>query len=876
MSILSPDILAGFLVEARGYIHNLRGILAESQGAPDPESLQELYVQVFTLHGAAVMLELDEVAALASAAEAMLEERLEKRRTLTKKNQQMLASTLNRIEKHIKALTPPEVESPAETDAPGGIGPPSVSLELQEIFALEAQEHNQTIQNGLERLRKDPADTETLSEVRRATHTLKGAAAAVGFEDISRLAHLMEDLIERFLEGGETLTAEATALLFDSADTLEALVEPEESQEARARVGSFDARFAEFLGEASTSPAPVVPPTVTSGEAEPPQARAPEGLLRIALPDIDQLINRVGEIVINHAAFEGQLGTLDDLLVELDHATRRLRRVTHDIDSQIATSPLGTTDSQGSSFEAFDPLELERYTLLHQLMRELEEVTADTDGVNKELQILADDLDAALTRERRLTAELQDGLMATRLVSFHEIETRLRRTVRRAARDLDKEVELELVGFETEVDKTILDALVDPLMHMLRNAVDHGIEEPAVRKAAGKPPTGQIALHVSRARGRVLLKMSDDGAGIDLDQVRERGVAAGLLAEGPHPGEDRLLGLLFEEGFSLAKTVTQTSGRGLGLNIVRRAVRGLQGTVRVETVPGRGSTFDISVPITLAITRALFIRSGDQEYAVPLEQISAVLRLPADTLDGLSADGILHHEGRALSTYDLSTFGDLPETSSQTQRYGLVVESGERATAMLTDGLVGTREAVIKSLGTHLRRVHGISGATIAGDGRVVLILDVIELIESEHGTYQWADASPPKAPEFPTSDGLHVLVVDDSLSVRRVVCSFLVRAGWQATPAKDGIEALEKLAALRPDVALVDIEMPRMNGYELLSRIKSEPKWQDIPVVFLTSRSAAKHRERATQLNVDGYMVKPYREEELLQELRRVTEKEA
>lgn len=871
MSTLTPDILTGFLAEAQGYLDALHEALAGGDDTPGQDHIQEIHRLIHTLGGAAAMLDLPEVAALATSAEKHLDPLLEGDNGLSDKIRGKLTTAVEDIEQRLKALADsnggPAAEPPMQAPPQTSDLPP----ELLEIFVLEAQEHSKVIHDGLERLRKDATDTATLSEVRRATHTLKGAAAAVGIELIARLAHQMEDLTEGFLEREEALTPEATDLLLDSADALEEMIEPQEDDSGSALLESIDERYAKLLGAAYT-PFPVpLPSAEPEGEAPPRQHLRSEDLLRIPLADIDQLINRVGEIVINRAAFEGHLGSLDELLVALGHSTRRLRQVAQDIDTQVEATPMAGVGDH-DTYEIFDPLELDRYTLLHQLARELEEVAADTGNVNSDLHLLADEFDATLIRERRLTTELQDGLMATRLVTFREIETRLRQTVRRAAHDLDKSVELILVGFDTEVDKTILNALVDGLMHMLRNAVDHGIEPPEAREAAGKPPTGQITLRMSRERGRAVISLSDDGAGIDLKAVLKHAVEAGLIGKEETPDQEELLNVLFEEGFSLAEQVTQTSGRGIGLNIVQRAVRSLQGTVRISTSSGRGTTFTISVPVTLAITRALFVGSGQQVFAVPLEQIASVMRLPASARDEFQEEGILRSEGRVLSVYELAAFTQEQVADVEAQRYGLVVESGGQPTVVLVDTLVGTREAVIKSLGTHLRRVHGIAGATITGDGHVVLILDLPELIGSEDASPWVADASPPNAWQKPQSGKLHVLVVDDSLSVRRVVCSFLERSGWQATSAKDGIEALDGMATMRPDVALVDIEMPRMNGYELLSRMRADANLQDIPVVFLTSRSATKHRERAGQLGVDGYLVKPYREDELLEELIRVT----
>jgi chemosensory pili system protein ChpA (sensor histidine kinase/response regulator) len=873
MGTLSTDILAGFVAEARGYVASVRGALNNwEDSSPGSHPLQDIHRQVQVLGSSAEMLGVAEVAALANPVASKLSSLIEAGADLSQKERGEFVETLDQIEVHLSAVVgngdqppesiPPE-RFPAATDLPA---------ELIEIFALEAKEHSQTIHVGLEHLVKDAADSDALRDIRRATHTLKGAAASVGVDTIACIAHAMEDMIDRCLEDAAPLSATGLELMLDSADALDGLIEPEQYEDTDALLKSVDERFLELLGDAYTPLSkPEATPTPDNGAGHSASERA-ENWLRLPLDNVDRLINRVGEMVINRAGFERHISALNDLLTELDGSSKRLRRVTSDIDAQIESTVWTEARDQGPYDSSFDPLELDRYTLLHQLTRELAEVTGDTININAELHFLAGDLDGTLTHERRLATELQDDLMGVRLVSFRELEMRLRRTARRAARDLGKSVDLVLAGFETKVDKTILNALADPLMHLLRNAIDHGVESPEVRTAAGKPATGLVTLKVSRERGRIIVNMSDDGHGIPLSQVRERAIALGMLGRNETPDSKQLLNLLFKEGFSLAEKVTQTSGRGVGLDIVRRAVRQLQGTVWLDSREGRGTTVTITVPVTLAITRALFVHSNDQTFAIPIEQISGVLRLQPEMLDEIRDQDSLHHGGSVYSVYNLATFARGLETAVNLEHYGLMIETGGQGAMMLIDSLHGIHEAVVKSLGTHLRRVHGISGATIAGNGQVVLILDPVEILTADRP--QPRVDGPQPAVDVLRVSAPHVLVVDDSISVRQVVCSFLERVGWQTTSAKDGIEALEKLSSIRPNVALVDIEMPRMNGYELLSRIKSDASFEGLPVVFLTSRSAVKHRERAQQLDVDGYLVKPYREDQLLEELTRVMRK--
>ncbi|HEX3049900.1 MAG TPA: hybrid sensor histidine kinase/response regulator [Aggregatilineaceae bacterium] len=844
-----PDLLTGFLTEAHSYLAEMQEALRI--GTLDPPRLQVIHQQATILSGATEMLGLEEVANLAAGVLTILALPLKNGHGLAAAECQKLVAALAQIEQELNRQADTQSEQ-AETSLP------DVPAELLEIFVLEAKEHNQAIQVGLEQIQQHPTDLHSLGELRRVTHTLKGAAASIGFVHIARLAHLMEELFERCLEQNQPLEREALDLLLDSVDVLENQLQP--GGALPTSLNALEGRYAELLKDNYPQPQSRAVSLPIPGLQTP----TTEDMLRLSLITMDRLINRVGELIINRAGLERQIGSFRNLLAELNLTTKRLRQIAHDIDEQVETNlPVRAVPSTDPTF---DPLELDRYSLLYQLVRELEEIAADTGDVNNQLHFLADDLDASLTYERRLTTDLQDGLLATRLVPFYELETRLRRTVNRTARTLSKNVELILTGFDTKVDKNILDGLADPLMHLLRNAVDHGIESPEIRHTRLKPAVGKVEIHVMRERGRVMVTLRDDGAGIDPKQIQQQAVRAGLLLPDVSPSHQQLLMLLFEDGFSLAETVTETSGRGVGLDIVRRAVSRLQGTVRVDSVLGQGTTFVITIPITMAITQALFIQCCRQQFAIPIEQVSAVLRLEPELLDELHREGVLHYEGRAMPAFDLADFVN-NEASRDEPRYGLVIEA-DRESIVLVDAMGGIHEAVVKSLGPHLRHVHGVIGATIAGDGSVTLILDLVEILAGKRPVAE------PVRHEVPGTTTPHVLVVDDSPSVRRVICSYLQRLGWQTTDAKDGVDALEKLVALHPDVALVDIEMPRMNGFELLERIKADPGLQSIPVVFLTSRSAAKHRERADQLHVDGYLVKPYRENELVEQLRRVTRK--
>lgn len=872
MDAVLDTLHKSFAAEAKGYVSTLRGELED--GKPQPEAVIKIFNQFQILAGGAQALQIDDVAEPASLAVQLLQPIVDEQADLSPAKTKKLNKWLDQIDAFLATIPEQNGNGSHEPKAP--VKPaPSFSDDLLTIFAQEAAEHGETIQAGLTRLQANIADQEAMRDVRRATHTLKGAAASVGIEPVAELAHLMEDLLEPFIEADAALPDEAVALLLETADAVDGLLASDADRNPAKLINVLIARYEQLPRpevELELPPMPDFSGGQTVTENRPAQTEA-ESAIKVPLKRVDQILNQVGEVAIGHSTLEGYVKGFQGLLVELDYSSRRLHRLARDIESQIEVVAQGQHDLIDVNDSHFDPLELDRYTTLYQLTRGLEEVAADTTNVNRELQDLSQVFDASLSRERRLTAEIQDHLMSTRMVPFNTIETRLRRTVRQTARDLGKNVDFALSGQDVLLDKTVLDALTEALLHLIRNGIDHGLESPEGRRAASKPDVGLLSLDIKRERGRTILRLSDDGAGIDPARVRQRALALGLITETQELNDERVIELLFEEDFSLAEKVTHTSGRGIGLNIVRRAIKLLQGTIRVESAVGKGTTFVLSVPVTLAVARTLTLKSGDGLFAVPLEQIAAVLRLTPEMLASNDDQGVIRHEGRAYSVFDLTGFTAPGFTEHSAQRYGLVIEYGDQATMVLVDGVMNIQETVIKSLGNHLRRVRGLSGATITGHGEVVLILDLIEIVSGGVVTVGAHSPSVPAEPRQPASN-LHVLVIDDSLSVRRAVCLTLEQAGWQTTTAKDGIEALEKLLEVKPDVALVDIEMPRMNGFELLARIRSDASLKMLPVVFLTSRASSKHRDRAHELGCDGYMVKPYRNQELLDELSRAAAK--
>jgi chemosensory pili system protein ChpA (sensor histidine kinase/response regulator) len=464
-----------------------------------------------------------------------------------------------------------------------------------------------------------------------------------------------------------------------------------------------------------------------------------------------------------------------------------------------------------------------------------------------------------------VVAEVQNGLMRTRMVPFQRHVQRLTRLARQAANEAGKKVELVVEGGSGEIDRQVLERMLPPFEHMLRNSIVHGIEAPAERLDAGKPETGTITMKLQREGAEVVIVVEDDGAGLNVPAIRAKARQMGLLRPDQELTDEQALQLILEPGFSTADRLTQQAGRGVGMDVVATEVKKLGGGLFIESTPGRGARFIIRLPFTLAITQALIVRVHDELFALPVATVEGVARLQRSEIERHLAEEqpTFNYGGNTYRFQHLGSFvgtgpSALPESDAALAV--ILVRAGEHSTALVTDELVGSREIVVKSVGPQIAAIRGISGATILGDGRIVVILDVGALVRSE-----WR-ARPTDAVARPTRDDrIFALVVDDSITVRRVTQRLLERNGMRVMTAKDGVEALALMQEHVPDVILLDIEMPRMDGYEVAAHVRNDARLADVPIIMITSRVGDKHRARAIELGVDDYLGKPYQESQLL-----------
>jgi chemosensory pili system protein ChpA (sensor histidine kinase/response regulator) len=607
-------------------------------------------------------------------------------------------------------------------------------------------------------------------------------------------------------------------------------------------------------------PAPPVPP------GREPVAGAERGeMARVSAELLDELLNHAGEVSITRARLEQQLGLVDFNLAELSRTVTRLKEQLRKLELETEAQVLHRHDQEADHRQGFDPLELDRYSSIQQYSRALAESASDVASLQQLLEGLVAETQNQLQLQARTVTELQNGLMRTRMVSFQRHVQRLARIVRQAAADTGKQAELVIEGAAGELDRQVLDRMLPPFEHLLRNAVVHGIEAPEERRARGKDATGRISLKLQREGSEVIVEVSDDGAGMNLAAIRSQGLARGLISEGQELTDDDVMQLVLEPGFTTASALTQQAGRGVGMDVVATEIKKLGGALHMDSRPGQGTRFTIRLPLTLAVSHALVVRTGDELYALPLPTIEGVVRLPREEaaahLRSESATfsyGEHRYRLQPLALYVGMEATPLPETDAAIPV--VLVRAGEHSTGLVADELIGSREIVVKPVGPQISSIRGISGATILSDGRVVIILDITALVRAE-----WRVRAAAPAPRERGDRRTFALVVDDSITVRRVTQRLLERNGMRVMTARDGADAMTVLGEHVPDVILLDIEMPRMDGYEVAAQVRADPRLREVPIIMITSRSGEKHRAHAIELGVDDYLVKPYQESQLI-----------
>ena len=792
-----------------------------------------------------------------------------------------------------------------------------IDADLFPIFAEEAQELLPLLESQVAAWQQDPALPGASTACMRTLHTFKGSARLAGAMRLGELAHRFESAIEALIAGHALVPVVALAGLGQRVDALMAAFETLSARhaggplsttaggpwialpvvpaggETRPAHGGPVVSPVDVPGPAGTDPDRVVAlPDGVAGTIDwsaflarpsaPPVPVAERGAvvnpqpLRVRAPLLDRLVNLAGEVSITRSRLEAEIGQIRGSLGDLTDNLERLNQQLHDVTLQADTQLESRKEAARAAAQAFDPLELDRYTRLQELTRMMAESVNDVATVRSALQRTLQTAEDELAVQGRLTRELQSDLLRTRMVEFESLSERLYRVVRLAAKETGRQVRFDIVGGSIEVDRGVLDRMNAAFEHLLRNCVTHGIETPEQRQAAGKDPTGSIVVSLEQEGNEVSVEIRDDGAGLDLPRIRARAVEMGLVAADATLSDQALMHLIFAPGLSTVAVLTEVAGRGVGMDVVKSDVQAMGGRIEVRSDAGRGTRFKLVMPLTTVVTQVVILRAGTRSIAVPSNLVELVQRLPADHIEQARRDGHYGYGGLQLPFYWLGALldggGSSLETMSARTLPLVIVRSAQQRIALHVDEVLGSHEVVVKNLGPQLSRLPGLAGMTLLASGVVALIYNPVALAavygEAAHRLMQGQPAAAPldgQARREPARPAPLILVVDDSLTVRRITKRLLEREGYRVALAKDGLEALDQLAGERPVVVLSDIEMPRMDGFDLLRNIRGDAALADLPVIMITSRIAQKHRDIAAELGASHYLGKPYSEEELL-----------
>ncbi len=761
-----------------------------------------------------------------------------------------------------------------------------IDSEMLEIFAMEAEDLLRNIGTALDQLSSDPEDRDALWDIRRNAHTFKGAAGIVGLKAPSALAHRVEDLLDHLAENELPATAEIYDLLNATTECLKAITSGDMTAQGSDRIAALYLQFdrtMESLRSQSTGQTAGVAAAEPFTEDERSTSRSvpTRSIIRVSLSKLDDIAKVVRDLVVSRSVFEQRLNEFGQQIEDLHNSTRRLQSTSSQLEIDFETSMISTYARQYSSpagssllaenFDQFDPLEFDRYTELHQRTRELAETTTDTYAIHNALDGIKENLGSLFETQRRLIEEMQEKLMRIRMVEFGSLTTRLHRAVRVTAEEEEKLTEVSVENQDQELDTQVLDALIEPLMHLLRNAVVHGIETPETRRLLGKPEAGQIRIRLLNEETHIVLKVSDDGRGIAASALKEKAILTGTISQQQADGmtDEDVLKLIFVPGLTTAERLSLSAGRGVGMSIVRESVESRGGTIDIETISQRGTTFTVRFPLPLAVTNVLHVRSGRSSYAVPVKLVRHIGDIePAKISNSPEGDVAELITGKYPVKY-LAEYTGWPRNERPAEYFTLLlIETSDLTCALMVDEIIKTEEVIIKPLGKPLDGTKGVLGAGVMANGETVPILDLPILLRSK------IDPRPTGSAFAVAPEKLCVMVVDDSPSVRHMTSKIIENAGWKVVTAKDGIEALELLRSdtPRPAVILTDVEMPRMDGYELVSAVETDEKLNGIPLVFITSRSGEKHRDKAVALGITNYLTKPFDEKELVDTVKRLT----
>lgn len=787
---------------------------------------------------------------------------------------------------------------------------PDLDPEMLSYFIPEAQEYLELLEANLLLLDKDPHNRELINQLFRTAHTLKGSAYTVGFRPIGDLVHHVEDFMGALRDGRLSLLPGHTDLMLSAIDVVRVLMRRDHSLVVSTRQRFNSARLElKRLETGAPSQPPSAEPTADVSttvaspqgrEEEPPGQEKSQGtksvedreVIRVSHARLERLMNLVGELVIGRGRLEQRLRVLEQLSQQVLGFKARLEESVQSFaDKHTFTyqeSPSSSTAGPvqpASAFGDFGSLELDKYDDFNILARRIGEVTADISESMSQLDGSILRAHEDMSQLQQLTLLMRDEIARARMVPIGTPFTRFRRAIREIARASNKEVALVTSGEQTEVDTGVVERLVDPLVHLVRNAVYHGIEPTFDRVTKGKPAVGTVYLHAAHRGNSVIIEVEDDGAGLDLSRIRAKAVAMGLVDSDQMQSmsDEDALQLIFLPGFSTAAKVGDQAGRGVGLDVVKRVIEGMNGQIEVESLPGVGTKFTLSLPLTLLIATALLVRAGTERYAIPLHNIHEVTMPTASSVHEEAGRSFLRVGEQTVEVQSLYHVLRREVGRVEWTMPVVIVRTATGPLGLVVDDLLGRQEIVIKSLGMLKpfdRSLFG--GATIDTEGRVILVIDPARFVSRETKesrlrsvvarTTAHAEELVPEHPVPTGPQNARVLLVDDSLSIRKFVGKMLESAGYEIDTAVDGEDGLRKASATAYRMILTDLEMPKLNGFEVIQALRSRPETKETPIVVMTTRAGDKHRQIALSIGANSYIAKPVEERVLLQEVERWT----
>ena len=788
--------------------------------------------------------------------------------------------------------------------------PEDADQKLMEGFFQEAPDQAHMLVELVGKMGAGEASMDDIASAKRVAHTLKGSGAIIGLRGLAALGHHFEDVLE-YLEAQDGHVAQPIAtVLTDGAYCLEQMVAyvtgtdeyPQQAQAVLQDVLDLANRIdrnedLEHAAPRTAHVAPAASPAETGAAAEPveavehhlPTAQQPAAsarkqaapaaaALRVGLDKIEELFRVSADVSAHAAAMESRMKQLTDRANELLEQNLRVQKRLRELETVVDVRALSVMRARGGrdSESAFDPLEMDQYNELHSTAHALVEDTSDVRAISLQLKEEIAQLGGMQTRQQQLSRDLQYLVMGTRMMEVGGLESRLQRNVRTACQATGKMAVLTLKGAHTLIDNEVYNKLAEPLLHLLRNAVDHGLEMPRERLQAGKSEVGSIVLDFSRQGQHVVLRCQDDGAGLDLDAIRRLAQERGLIRPGQAMSEEDIAQLVTLQGFSTRESVSEISGRGVGMDVVRSWVEGMNGVMRISSQRGKGATIELRFAASLSSQQSLIVDVQGHRFALSSLHVEQAVPhgvgsfvLTNDQLEYRYNNRIL----RALRLAEVT--GLAVDADKPLDAYdAVVVRVQDKLFALAVDGLLDARELLVKNPGRFARHVHGVAGLTVLGDGSVAVHLDLVQLLANWSGNRQLAGSGAVfarrKTASKPQLPG--VLVVDDALTVRNTLQQLVEDAGFYVETARDGLDALDKLRTFTPHLVLTDLEMPNMNGVELTMSLRGRDETKALPIVMITSRSQDKHRELAERAGVNFYITKPYNEAELLQAIRKVT----